>query len=724
MKPFWNFFFLYAFLATVGLFVWSNVCAQTQTSKPPSIYVKARVQKDRVLLRWAVDQPNAWALANKYGFSVERYTVLRNGHAYAGHDKVVLAQNGMQQRVKGDFGKDTVMRILLTPTPLKPRPQPEWKDIATRNDEAAIIAQGLYGEGFEVSGGNGNDIGRMMNLATEQEQRFLFSLMAADRNFEAAQMAGWGLIDSTTKPNEKYLYRIYAAVPATRMKIDTGGVFIGTADHYVLPTPKDPDGRFGDKSVLLSWNYKILKDEYTSYFIERSDDGKNFSRLSDLPVMNMNENDDRVPTRMYYTDSLPQNNKKYYYRVVGITCFGETSPPSQVIEGAGHEMLAYVPNIRAADIADSKTATLHWEFAGEGTKLLDRFELQMGSKAEGPFKIVIAKIDPAKRSVTYNKLNATNYFVVAAVDKQGNRTESFPYLVQPIDSIPPAVPQGLRATVDSLGKVTLRWSANKEEDLAGYVVMKGNKKGEELKVMNAEPFISTEFKDSVNLQMLNSKVYYAVMALDKRYNQSRPCAPIELIKPDKIPPVSPVFRSYVVDSGKVKLVWINSTSDDVASHKLYRKTVGDTINQWILVKEFTGTITTTYVDDKVENGSTAAYTIVAIDNNKNESQPAPSLTVRVADASKVQGVKNLRATAQHSTNNILVEWNIDRKDIAEYQIYRTKGAEPTSLWKVIKGDNTAVEDKEVKAGNTYQYGIRATLKDGRMSGLKEVSVAY
>jgi hypothetical protein len=67
---------------------------------------------------------------------------------------------------------------------------------------------------------------------------------------------------------------------------------------------------------------------------------------------------------------------------------------------------------------------------------------------------------------------------------------------------------------------------------------------------------------------------------------------------------------------------------------------------------------------------------------------------------------------------------MDRKDVTEYRIYRSTNAQPTSLWKVIMGDNTAVEDKEVTPGNTYQYGVRVVLKDGRLSGWKEVTVAY
>jgi uncharacterized protein len=43
-----------------------------------AIEVIARVQKDRILLRWAVNDPIAWKKLNTYGYLVERYTVTRD----------------------------------------------------------------------------------------------------------------------------------------------------------------------------------------------------------------------------------------------------------------------------------------------------------------------------------------------------------------------------------------------------------------------------------------------------------------------------------------------------------------------------------------------------------------------------------------------------------------------------------------------------------------------
>ncbi len=682
----------------------ATVCANAQVKKPktilPTVMVKARAQKDRVLLRWAVSEPAAWKLANKYGYIVERYTILKSGSVNTAKDKKILST-----------------------TPLKPKPQTTWVEIVQRNDDAAIIAQGLFGENFEVNGGD-SKLAKIINQSDELNQRFTFSLLAADRSFEAAQMAGWGLIDSTVQKNEKYLYRIYAAVPKEKQKIDTSGVYIGVADYEPLPQPKDLYGVYGDKSVMLSWNYKLLKDVYTTYYIERSADGINFTKLSNLPVVNLNEKDDYTPSRMFYTDTLESNDKKYYYRVKGLTAFGETGPASEATSGEGKQVLAYVPNIKNADILNDSSATLEWEFATDGVNQLDHFELNQSPDAsEKTFKTVITEINASKRAITFTKLLPVNYFTITAVDKNGNKRSSFPYLVQPVDSTPPAIPTGLTAAIDSVGNVTLKWKANTESDLLGYTVLKSNLKDEETAVINSEPITHNSYKEKINLKTLNSRIYYAVIALDQRMNQSKQSILVELIKPDKIPPTTPVFKDYkVTDDGKVSLNWFNSKSEDAATHKLYRKAVNE--KDWQLVKEFEGNTTNNFEDDSVQNGATVAYTLIAVDKSNNESQPAPPLTVQVNNTTRITAVKNLKAELDAATKTITISWSFDNKDVVEYTIYRALNKAPFTTWQVVDAKQTSIQDKELSVSNIYRYGVRATLKDGRMSGWKEVKVEY
>src|SRR5690606_3780897 len=105
-------------------------------------------------------------------------------------------------------------------------PLENWEEMVDSNDYAAIIAQSLYGESFEVEGtGNNNEIMEIVNTAEELQQRFSFALFAADMNFEAAKKAGLGLEDNTVKNNERYYYKVKAVIPEEVLIVNTALVY-------------------------------------------------------------------------------------------------------------------------------------------------------------------------------------------------------------------------------------------------------------------------------------------------------------------------------------------------------------------------------------------------------------------------------------------------------------------------------------------------------------------
>ncbi len=179
-------------------------------------------------------------------------------------------------------------------------------------------------------------------MSQEQEQRFTWGLYAADQDFKVAKLGGLGFEDVNVKATEKYVYKVYSLVPKNEMHIKDGGVFVGLQDYTKLPKPVDLAAIFTDKKVMLNWNYAIYKREYNSYFIERSEDGKLFSKVNKLPYTTLNSGGKTNSKRIYYIDSIV-NNKTYYYRVKGRTPFGELSPPSEMISGKAVKVLAYVP---------------------------------------------------------------------------------------------------------------------------------------------------------------------------------------------------------------------------------------------------------------------------------------------------------------------------------------------------------------------------------------------
>ncbi|SEW29245.1 hypothetical protein SAMN05428988_4048 [Chitinophaga sp. YR573] len=667
---------------------------RAQRKDSSRIAVTASARQYSILLRWGMTTSRAWKQGNQYGFELTRYTVTRDGKLLPSPEVKVLNSQ-----------------------PLRPKPLNEWENIVQHDQYAAIIAQALYGKDFEVSGGGDKGIASIMAQSAEQEQRFSLSLYAADNSFEAAVMAGWGWEDKEARPNEKYLYRV-------RSLNDSAGVFIGIQDYAPLPVPGDVGAVFGDKQVALSWDYSLLKHYYTSWIVERSKDGgKTFAPARSLPVTNLNEKEGKPSPRMYFIDSLEDNNTVYQFRVRGISAFGEKGPPSAVTTGKGRHVLIYVPNIRSNEISAQGKMTLTWEFETAGNTIIKGFALNQAARENGPYKTVLTNIAPDQRSLQYDQLLPSNYFTITAVAKEGESTTSFPVLVQPVDSTPPAPPVGLAATIDSNGVVTLSWKANTEKDMFGYKVFRAGRLNEELSPLVDSIYMNTVYKDTVPVKSLNRKIYYAVAALDKRYNQSGYSAILELKKPDVVPPTAPLFSAYKVEDGLVKLSWVNSGDEDIDAHLLYRKARADTSRKWVLLQTFRDG-TQYYVDRFAEGGQTYTYILMAKDSSGLESPPTQPITVTVpADPGGIS-IKAVNVYVNREQRYIELSWKDNNDGINEYQLYKGAGSQSLSLWKVVPANVKMVVDESLKINTVYEYGVRAVNKNGLSGPLKKVQTSY
>jgi hypothetical protein len=366
------------------LFSFSKVVAQIQKDSLPSVKLLSRVQESQILLRWAVNEPLAWKKTNTSGFILEKYLFFKDGKRLPEPQK-------------------------LWSKSIKAAPLETWQEIVEKNNFAAIIAQAIYGESFQVDGGSQGELADIVNQSQEIEQRFSFALLAADMNFEAASKAGWGYTDTQVKKNEKYAYKIKSAIPQEQLAIKSAAVLAGLSDYEVLPAPIDLQGIFGDKNAIITWEYQLFKSIYTSYNLERSEDGKTFTPLSNEPLVNLNDKPNAPAKRMYYIDSLAQNDKTYYYRVNGISPFGEYGKYSDTIAGQGKPVLPFTPRI--SDFKFTKKpneAVIIWEFPKEGEAITAKFQLNQADKDAGPYKVVVDNIPASQRELIYSALEPSN----------------------------------------------------------------------------------------------------------------------------------------------------------------------------------------------------------------------------------------------------------------------------------------------------------------------------
>ncbi len=673
---------------------------QSTPNDIPHIRVMATAQNNEVLLRWAVDQPIAWKRANDYGFRIERFTVARKG--------VVLNQPEKKE---------------ITSIPLKMKPLDAWKSIVEKDDYAAILAQALYGESFEVEGTEEGSLLQIVNKANELEQRFSFALFAADMNFGAALLAGWGYIDKTTKPDEKYLYRISAEVPKDLVDIQTGSVVIEPSKVQSLPSPIDLLAVGQDKTIMLSWEYQMFKGIFTSYYVERSKDGVSFSRLGDTPLVNMNDKPGLPSQSMVYIDTIPNNTKPYYYRVKGISPFGITSPPSKIVKAQGVPALEHTPRLLQKGAIRENEVTLQWEFPKEAEYQVKGFELNWATNPKGPYRVIQSQIDKTQREFTYTELQASNYFTITANALNNTKKTSLPVFVQTIDSIPPQVPTELNGTIDSTGVVNFSWKANAEKDLLGYRVFRGNRQGEELVQLTIDPISTSNYVDTVKVASLNSKVYYSVVAVDNRYNMSDYSEILELKKPDKVPPTSPIFSDYKIENGGVNLSWINSSSSDVKKHVLYRKSIAENEETWEAIFE-TDTVQS-YKDTEVKGSQKYRYAIFAEDQSGLTSEPSTPVTLTVVDFLPIEVIQNLNAIPNSLEGKISLSWKIkDGSKVNEVVVYKSKAGGKPKLFIQLPVNKTTIEDTEVYPNTKYMYYVKPIMGNGNFSKPKSIEVNY
>ncbi|GAA4111726.1 hypothetical protein GCM10022393_09590 [Aquimarina addita] len=671
--------------------------AQDATVITNEIKVITRVQEDAILLRWAATTPVSWLKGNNFGYQIERFTISRDGMMLQTPEKKVLTQ-----------------------TPLKPASLENWENMVNDNDYAAILAQALYGETFAVEQTQGG-LAQIINTAKEIDQRFAFALFAADMNFEAAKKAAMAYTDSNIVANEEYLYTITSQIPEEILSVKPGLVTVKVTKPEPLPVPLDLFAVPKDKNILLTWEYHLFKGVFTSYYIERSENEIDFKRLGDTPLVNMNDKPNAPARRMFYIDTIAQNDTTYSYRVQGISPFGELSPYSEVVSAAGIKKLEAVAHISGHSFDDIGGVDITWEFPKEAEQEITEFQLLRAPQDQGPYSIVAKEIAPDVRTINCQELYPSNYFKITAIGKGKEKTTSFSSFVQAIDSIPPIAPVGMTGTVDTLGIVRVTWQHNPEKDLLGYRVFRGNLAKEEFIQLTVAPIEKASFIDTVQVKSLNAQVYYKIVAVDKRYNMSPYSEVLTLKKPDVIPPSSPIFRTYNVSTEGILLQWINSSSEDVSTHQLYRQQTKDVSRGWLPI--FTTDTVSSYIDKAIIPETSYRYAIFAEDQSGLQSSPSTPITV-TSQQTKEEGVKRLNTIVDRVQGSITLSWKLPADDIVEISIYKSKKEEPPVLFKQLPGTIKEVIDTAVSPNNTYIYQIKTVTKGGGHSSIQTKEVIF
>lgn len=620
----------------VALPLWAQ-----QKSSNPAVEVMASADQGDILLRWAPSSPILWHYANKYGYTVVRFTYARNGEILDHPPKTILGEE------------------------IKPAPLNEWKNLALKNDYAAVAAQCLYGEDVQVMDHPG-DIVSIVNKSREQETRFSMALLAADQNPEIARLSGLYFRDVTVRPNEEYLYRVYTNIPSSIQESDTGFVYYGIKDFKGLPKPRLMRIDQQDQQVKVTWNTRQFDQIYNFYQVQRSKDGQQYQTLNDIPVASVESDASRQGSVGIYIDTTATPGT-YYYRVIGRNAFGQTGPPSDSLQYEVTKGTSLgLPIIESVQNLDNESVKVRWKL--QQAENVDKITLERASKPDGPYQLVKI-LKETEHSVIDHHPQFENYYRIGLFNRHGYKY-SFPSFVQLTDSIPPIAPQGLKVQMrDSL--VALSWKANTEEDVTGYQIFRANSPQEEPSLMTKGAYPDTTFQQVVALKNLSPKLYYYVAAIDHVGNQSPLSEPIIAHKPDRVPPSKPRIQEVKQKDGKVGIIWILSSSPDVAQYVIYRKKGNAPYVLAGIERD-----TASYFEDQPsisENEPIVLkYRVVAVDKSHNEGVSDPFAYQWKDNRNKAQDIPY---HIEHERNDTIIYWATDRSDVSQVNVYVKRDGE-------------------------------------------------
>jgi len=665
---------------------------QTQNlSNSKSLFVRSRPMPDSIMLRWAPSDAKTWRLANIYGYQLKRYTVVRD-------DKI----------------PKQIDEVLLTEKVLKPAPVEIWEPFID-DKYVGVAAECIYSSFYKgvPTGGNPHIAYKKYK---EEQQRFSFALYAADQSLQAAELSGLYFADKTAKSNEKYLYKVYINCPDSLAK-DTASVFTGQSAYKALSKPIDLEANWQDHKVSLTWNIKFLKHIYNSYIVEKStDEGKIYQQLGDNAIVQVS--DEGVdPYFMSKNDSLPDNRTRFYYRVRGINAFGQMGPPSDSVFGTGRLPIDKAPVIISNELINNEKIDLQWEYPEEMNDYIEGFKLYRSSSPKGKKKLVFEGKEAAQRAFMDTTPNMTNYYRISVYKDKVEKLSPLTTYAARVDSFPPAQPEGGYGVIDSTGIVTLKWKPNTEEDINGYRVYRSNHLDYEFMLVGTSIVKDTVFKDTINIKTLTKKVYYKVRAEDIRQNQSSFSEVIAIKRPDIIPPESPLLKSIKNQEDKPLLTWVNSFSEDVVNHYVFRRNQSDSTYTIIasLVKGESSVMS--YEDKTVEKGNTYVYRIVAEDDSGLLSQPSKTIQFIVDSGIEEQ----LRLKRRVLADRVKLTWSIQsEKEVKRMIIYRAVDGGALKLYD--HSEQETYFDAQLSPGKTYKYAIKAIYKDDSSSQLSKTVV--
>ena len=629
---------------------------------------------DSIALRWGYDEPDLWFHHLSRPVSIFRKDLSNPGNEYVLIDEI---------------------------KPWSEEKMETFASSAINADMLIVVLQNIH-RNWENTYKDGD--ASLMEKIDNFKNRWSLVHYASDMDKMAAQMAGLMYIDRDIDSEVTYSYKVVA----------TPGNFFPRESYQITnrnrsasqPLLYDALGK--EKEVHLLWERAYHEENFSGYYIEKSLDGKSFTRLNEVPYVQMFSSELNEADFFIYKDSV-FTDKEHFYRLIGIDAFGDESQPSIILSARSKDLTPPpAPQLSAETLGKHLSTSLSWIQPGGDEVATYHLERTFGD-ASYTFENWASGNELIKEDKTI--IEGMYGYQLIAEDTLGNQSYSNQVFVMVQDTEPPNPPSGLTGSRDTSGNIILTWEEAEELDVIGYYIYAGDGKKRNLTRISDIPHRSRLYIDSLSRDLLNEKRYYQIVAVDNDYMVSEFSEILEVDRPDFTPPSPGLINHYEVKKKGIQLHFLPSSSRDVKSHRLQRKRKGETtwVTLWNSIEP-----RMSYFDIDIEPSTDYKYIYQAIDHQNNISKVVKEVTI----TSQSMDVPTPRLVGEILEDHISLSWN-EENNVQKVILYRAIGSGRPTMLKRLSHEEVQYIDTTGVQGKQYTYYLKFIDLRGRGSRFSE-----
>lgn len=706
-----------------------------------SIKLETRSYGDSVVLRWMVDDPAVWMLANRDG-----WRIIRTGGKHQTAKVEHIVKPWELSKISSMFG---------------------YSDL-----QAGAIAQAIYAESAipkSLSSKPETLVEYVCRLREEHRARQTIVSMLACRSELYADAAGLRFVDSDVEAGATYEYTlsyngksdIFSCSVASEIvkNLTTDAMSAGHAIKEVSVKQINagklaiywPVSDFCGYYIERAYVSKIEKSDETKLSTNKTKSRKSSKSGADLTIAKASLNFEplnRVPvvktdilsTADYPCLAIARDNVVFFdslkpgqtavYRVRGYDLFGRMSDWCQSDAATMLEQhpLASPELVRVSE-TDSNGCSVEWRISSDVA--YSAFVLAFSGQVDGDWSNVSGKLSSDSRMFTDSNAikRGVGYYRLYAYDSLGRLSYSNVLPNSLVDSVALAAPQALRGNSLLLKKddkseqksfavVSLKWNEPKKRpgDLLGFRVFFADRRDGTFAEVSPSVVAQYSFSDTINVSDVTTSVYYYVVAVDSRYNQSVSSDTVKVDLPDVVCPEPCEWKSTMPGDTKTSIKWYRSRSEDVVKYNVYSKSPSSSSWRWVASIDSTSFGASPCVTYNVENESLVFpvhYSIEAVDAAGNTSARG-GVVALPANKSADAGI-SLNAKFNRKAASVSLEWKYTSKPDGKFVgvIYRSDdGSEPVAVG-AFSPSQTSFTDSRLPKAKTVTYHI--VLKESQSS---------